>query len=279
VKPRWAEIWKHFLPNVKLFLPLAALSVYNWMDKLMLGFMKGNEVVSYYTYAENIINLPKGIVAALGTVMLPGMSRLAAEKKLDSCIRNLKKSMDLICFLSCALCFGIAGVASVFVPFFLGPAYQQTISLTVGLALVMIPMSLVDVIQSQYLVPFYKEKVYILSVSLGAVVNLSLNALCIPYFSAKGAVIGTIGAELSVCICQMYSIRKLYHLKDLYRSLAPFFLCGIVEYVVVSRLGSLPFHPMLTLVCQVAAGGVVYLICCAAVIFFWRRDLKEGVAL
>lgn len=41
VRVTWHEIAVHIKPNLKLFLPLAALSVYNWMDKLMLGVISG----------------------------------------------------------------------------------------------------------------------------------------------------------------------------------------------------------------------------------------------
>jgi O-antigen/teichoic acid export membrane protein len=275
VRVSWAEIAVHFIPNFKLFIPLAALSVYNWMDKLMLGAMAGNEPVAYYTYAESIINLPKGIVAALGTVMLPRISKLVAQKKVDSCLESLRDSMNLICFVCCALCFGIAGVAPVFVPFFLGPEYTRTVSLTIGLALVMIPMSVIDVIQSQYLVPFGKDKVYIQSVSLGAAVNLLLNALFIPAFGAAGAVIGTIGAELAVWGAQMYSIRNIYRLRELGRSLWPFFLSGMIEFAVTYHLGRLSLKPLPLLILQVGVGGVVYLVCCILIIEIWRKDLKN----
>lgn len=276
VRVHWADVKVHILPNLKLFIPLAALSVYNWMDKLMLGVMADNSSVAYYTYAENIINLPKGIVAALGTVMLPRIVKMVANAQLEQCRQTLKNSITFINFLSCALCFGIAGVASVFVPLFLGDGYTQTIGLTIGLAIVMLPMSLIDVIQNQYLVPFKKDKVYIYSVLFGAVVNLVLNAALIPSLHGTGAVIGTLGAEFAVCVWQMFSIRKVYSAGDTWHAMWPFLICGALEFAAAFMLRNLAYPLIVTLLIQIAVGGVVYLICCAAFAFTVRKDIIDA---
>ena len=275
----WQEIKVHIRPNLKLFLPLAALSIYNWMDKLMLGLISGNEPVAFYNYADSIINLPKGIVAALGTVMLPRLSRLAQQNDYAVLSQTLRSSMRLIMLICCALCFGIAGVAPVFVPFFLGPGYTQTVMLTVYLALVMIPMSIIDVIQTQYLIPFGKENVYLRSVLLGAGVNLVLNALFIPGMQATGAVIGTFGAQLAVCLYQLVHIRNVYPLRQLYTAVWPFFLCGLAEFGTAWFLGNLGLSPLVTLVIQVCAAGCIYLALAFVMVKFVQKDLHHMLAL
>lgn len=279
IRVSWQEIKVHIKPNLKLFLPLAALSIYNWMDKLMLGLICGNEPVAFYNYADSIINLPKGIVAALGTVMLPRLSRLAQKKDYAALSQTLRTSMRLIMLICCALCFGIAGVAPVFVPFFLGPGYSETVMLTIYLALVMIPMSIIDVIQTQYLIPFGKENVYLRSVLLGAGVNLLLNALFIPIMQSTGAVIGTFGAQLAVCIYQLIHIRSIYPLRQLYTAIWPFFLCGMAEFGIAWFLGNLGLSPLLSLVIQVCSAGFVYLLLSFVMVKFVQKDLDNMLTL
>ncbi len=275
VRVSFSEIRPHLTPSIKLFLPLVALSIYNWMDKLMLGLMAGNDAVAVYNYADSIINLPKGIITALGTVMLPKLSRLAARGDVDSCQRSLRSGMSLICCICCLLCFGIAGVAPVFVPFFLGPAYTETIRLTIALALVMIPMSVVDVLQMQYLIPFGQEKIYIRSVSLGAAVNLVLNGLAIPHLGAMGAVIGTLGAQIAVCGYQLCHVRRVYPLREMGRALWPFLICGLAAFLVAWRVGTLPLAPLPLLCQQVVLAGGAYLLCAGAFLMWIRPDLRE----
>ena len=65
----------------------------------------------------------------------------------------------------------------------------------------------------QILVPLNREKDVFKSVSLGAVVNLVINIICIPKFGASGAAFGTLIAELFVTGYQFYVLRTF--LKDL----------------------------------------------------------------
>lgn len=284
----WQDVIQHLRPNLRLFIPLLALSIYNWMDKLMLGLVDSTAAVAYYNFAESIINLPKGLVTALGTVMLPALSYMVIKEggRATPAYRDtLERSMGFTGFISCALCFGIAGVAPVFVPWFFGPLYDQTIYLTIGLAIVMIPMSIVDVIQTQYLIPFKRESVYTRSVVLGAIVNLCLNILFIPLWGAFGAVIGTIGAEIAVCSYQLFYIRHIFSPQQLVKTMTPFLIFGVFEFTLVYALGGLRVQPALLLLLQIGAGGSLYLLCCLGYLLLfrprwadpggWRKGVKD----
>lgn len=262
VRVPWKAVAGHIVPNLKLFVPLLALSVYNWMDKLMLGLMVNNDSVAYYNYAESMINFPKGIVIALGTVMLPKLSNMVAKNLIAACKDALVKSMKLIGFISCALCFGIAAISPTFVPLFLGPRYAHTILLTLELAIVMIPMSISEVSQSLYLIPFKLESIYIRSVAFGAAVNFALNLILITPLGASGAVIATLVAELVVCAYQLYNMRAMYTFRQLLDDFSIFLLCGAVMFGAVFAMGGLPVQPFLLVLIQVAAGGAIYLLCC-----------------
>lgn len=62
--------------------------------------------------------------------------------------------------------------------------------------------------RTQYIIPKGRDKVYIISLTTGAFVSLLLNLVLIPKYSGIGAVIGTLGAELSVCLVQFALIRR-----------------------------------------------------------------------
>ncbi|MGF7142339.1 O-antigen/teichoic acid export membrane protein [Anaerotaenia torta] len=278
---QWVRIKKedilcHIVPNLKLFVPLLALSSYHWMDKIMLGVMvKSSAIVAFYTYAENIINLPKGILSALDTVMLPRISNLVAKNKIEESIQKIRTSIKFNSFVSCALCFGIAGVAPSFVPWFFGPEYRPTILLTIELAMVMIPMSLAEVVQTQYLIPFQREEVYIRSVTLGAVTDIILNLALIPFFGASGAVIGTLVAEVAVCVYQMNYIRDVYRYRQLFKMLLPFMACGALEFAAAYAMGGLLLPPVLLLPLQILAGGAVYLAGCGIYVRFISKEYRS----
>lgn len=278
---KWVPLKKediicHIVPNFKLFIPLFALSVYHWMDKIMLGvIVKSTAVVAFYTFAENIINLPKGILSALDTVMLPRISNLVANQHIEESVKKMQNSIRFNSFVCCALCFGIAGVSPSFVPWFFGPEYTPTILLTIELAIVMIPMSVADVVQTQYLIPFHLEHIYIRSVTLGALTNIILNLVLIPYYGASGAVLGTLGAEIIVCAYQMVHIKDAYKFRQLIRMMLPFMICGVLEFAVTYSLCGLPIPAFLLLLLQICVGGVVYLAGCGIYVKYISKEYRN----
>ena len=80
-RPKLRDLRRHVLPELILFVPIIAVSLYTMMDKVMLGAMSTMNQVGFYEGASKILNIPLGVITALGTVMLPRMSNLAAKRK------------------------------------------------------------------------------------------------------------------------------------------------------------------------------------------------------
>lgn len=270
------DITPHIIPNLKLFIPLLALGIYTWMDKLMLGFIAGStSLVAFYAYSENIINLPKGILQVLDTIMLPKIVILVANNEHKKAINKMKNSMKINLFLSSSLCFGIAGVAPIFMPWFLGVEFIQTVPLTIVLSATMIPISISSIIQTHYLIPFSKETIYMKAVILGALVNLILNIVLILKLGALGAVIGTLGAEMIVCIYELSKIKEIYKFKDLMKDFSPFLICGILEFIVIKAFSSLNIKVLYILILQIFIGGSIYIIATVLFAMYILKDFKN----
>ena len=202
-RPNRKDMQKHLRAELVLFIPIIAVSLYKMMDKIMLGQMSTITQVGYYESSEKILNIPLGVITALGTVMLPRMSNLAAKGKIEESRKYIYNSMIFAMFLASAMMFGIAGIAEDFVPLFLGEGYLSCIGLLHVMAPTIPFMAWANVIRTQYLIPNREDRSYIISVILGAVVNLVVNSMLIPRMAAMGAVIGTVCAEGSVCVCQI----------------------------------------------------------------------------
>ena len=126
IKPKFKDISKHIKPNLILFIPVIAVSVYKIMDKIMLGKISEVQNVAYYEYAERIINIPTSIITALGTVMLPRISNLLAKGEEKQVKFYIDKSMEYMMFLSIPICFGLIVVAPEFIPIYLGNEFVTT---------------------------------------------------------------------------------------------------------------------------------------------------------
>ncbi len=259
VRPNFKDVIKHLKPNFILFIPVIAVSIYKIMDKIMLGNMTNINNVGYYEYAERIINIPLGVITALGTVMLPRISNMIAKGEKDNVKYYIDKSMQFMAFLSIPICFGLITVAPNFIPIFLGNEFKQTGIIIQYLAITILFISWANIIRTQYLIPNEKDKTYIISVIIGAIVNYIINIILIPIYQGIGAAIGTIGAELSVMMYQTYIVRKELNIKKYMRDWLKFLVNGIIMFVIIILMKNIINSTYILIPIQILLGAIIYL--------------------
>lgn len=263
----------HFKPLLILFIPSIAVSLYKIMDKIMLKSLSDAVQVGYYENSEKIITIPQGIIAAVGTVMLPKMSNLVIKNDKNSMQKYLDFSIQGVMFIAIALMFGLAGIANEFAPVYFGNEFTSCGIIISGLAITIPFISFANIIRTQFLIPNSKDNVYVISVIIGAILNLSINRLLIPYFQAMGAVIGTIAAEVSVCFIQCIAVRNELPFKKYFRNILPFPLLGIIMYIAVRVIGKNMGGNFVTVIIEITTGAFIYL--GLGIILFYTRNKKQ----
>lgn len=258
VRPTLKEIIKHLKPNLILFIPVIAVSIYTIMDKIMLGNMTNMKNVGLFEYGERIVTIPLNIITALGTVMLPRMSNLVAKGDEENTKKYINRSMEFTLFLSIPICLGLMATAENFVPIFLGDEFIKTGEITKYLSIIIVVTSFANVIRTQYLIPKEKDMIYIISVILGAIVNLFINIILIPKYDIMGAVVGTIFAETTVMLYQTFKVRKELEIKKYIKQFVHFFVKGFVMYIVVISLSFVVKQKAILIISQVIAGCIIY---------------------
>ena len=258
IKPTWHDIKKHIKPNITLFIPVVAVSIYKIMDKIMLGNMATIENVGYYENAEKIINVPLSFITALGTVMLPRVSSLVAKGEEDTIKKYIDKSMEFVLFLSIPIFFGLMAIGEDFAILFFSKEFADTGKIIQLLSITIIFISWANVIRTQYLIPNEKDKQYIISVFLGAVINVILNSMLIPKYTAVGAAIGTIFAELTVMLYQTFIVRKKLDIKKYSKFAIKFVISGLIMYTIISIFKIIISNDITLIATQVASGVTIY---------------------
>lgn len=260
VKPKLKKIQTHIKPNLVLFWPVIAISFYNLMDKLMLGFFSTKDEVAYYTYALRIIEIPLTLILALDTVIMPRMSNLYAGKAEDKTIKLFDQVMLFSMFMCAGMAFGLAGVGENFAPWFYGDSFTRCGFFIVILSPILIFKGWASAIRTQFIIPTGRDKIYVISLSIGAVVNFVLNILLIPQYEGVGAIIGTIAAEFCVCFIQFYLSRDVLSVKNYIFEGIGFCLIGLIMYLPVVFLSNIVDNKFITLIIQVSVGVVIYLL-------------------
>lgn len=258
VRPTLSGMMNHIKPLFVLFVPAIAVSLYKYMDKIMIGYLSTKAQLGYYDNAEKMVNMPLTIIVSFGTVMLPKMSNLIASNETSQMNQYLAKSMKYVMCLAIALTFGLAGIGKVFAPVFWGEEFYNSGSLIMGLTITIPFWSFANIIRTQYLIPNNKDKEYLISVIAGAVINLVINWCLIPHFGSVGAMIGTIAAEIAVCLIQSLYVRHNLLLMNYIKSFIPFLPLGGLMFFGVYYIGkSLPTN-IQTLLIQIVVGFAIY---------------------
>lgn len=259
VKPTWQGIKKHIKPNLILFWPVIAVSLYNIMDKLMLGWFSTDEEVAFYTYAERIVTIPTTLILALDNVIMPRMSNLYASEGETERIKYLMDNVMLFAmFMAASMGFGLAGISDVFAPWFYGDAFARCGYFILLLSPVIIVKAWAGALRTQFIIPTGRDKIYVISLTTGAVVNLILNALLIPRISGVGAIIGTLMAEFAVCFIQFFWCRKVIDIKNYLINGLSFCLIGAIMFFAVEALSHVSSHALVTMVIQIMCGAIIY---------------------
>ncbi len=191
------RIWHHFKETLIYFIPTIATSIYTVLDKTLIGLITNDAYQNgFYEQATKIINIAKtASFVALNSVMGARLAYLFAENKIEEAKSKIKTAMNMILLLTIGSMFGVIAIASDFVPVFFGEGYEPVIDLLYLMAPLIVIIGISNCIGTQYYTPIGKTKTASLYMIAGSVVNLILNILFIPVLGAKGAVIGSIGAE------------------------------------------------------------------------------------
>lgn len=203
------NISKHMRPVFYLFLPQAGSVIYTQFDKIMIGMLSSDiSFVTIYEKAYTIINLPLKFITALSTVVLPRTAGLFAKKNYREIKRLLIKILDFTMLIAIPTIIGLSLVADIFLPFYLGEEYLNSISVLRILSFATIAVALSNITGVQYLMAVNKTKILTFSYIIAAIVNLTLNYVLISFLNANGAAIATAIAEWIVFLIQYHYMCK-----------------------------------------------------------------------
>lgn len=264
--PNFREMKVHIKPLLVLFIPAIAVSLYKYMDKIMIGWLSNKVQLGFYENAEKIVNIPVTVIQSFGIVLLPKISNLMANKDRDSTIKYIELSMRYVMWLAFALAFGLAAVGNVFAPIFWGEEFRISGILIMGLSFTIPFITFANILRTQYLIPAEKDSEYVVSVIAGAIINIIINGLLIGKLGAVGAMIGTIFAEVTVCVIQAIAVRKELPIFDYLKGCVSPAIFGLCMFLVVYFEKMIDAKPLIILFIQILTGGFIYLIC--SVVYF-----------
>ena len=271
-KPSWNKVKSHIKPNLILFIPTIAISIYKIMDKIMLGIMADATEVGYYHSCENIVRIPLALITSLGTVMLPKMSNIYGNEKGKEAEIIFEKSINFAILLVSIISFGMMTVSREFVPIFYGDGFDKCIYLYYIILPSCLFIAFANVIRTQFLIPNSWDKVYVISLVLGAIVNLICNIILIPYLKSYGAAVGTLIAEMIVCVSQCYAVRNELPIKHYVAECSKYIIAGTAGFLLFfNNSFCLTGCSLVNLLLKIFVVGIVIIM---ILLILWRMELQ-----
>ena len=264
------NIFKHIKADLYLFIPILAMSIYHVMDKTMLGMLSSYEQTGFYYNADKLVNIPLAIIVGVATVIFPRISKIFSEGDINRGNQVFLYALELIIVISSALAFGIAGVANNFIPWFFGSGFNPCIYLTMILSPVIIIKGISHIVRVTYLIPKFREDIFIKSVLLGAITNFFLNIFLIPKYGAIGAVLGTLFAELIAMVLQMLMISQIFKPIKLVRLSVPYIIMGSIMFSILRMMDDL-FSGYMVLF-QIGLGVFIYILILYIYLYIFKRS-------
>lgn len=276
VKVPLEDIWKYAKECFILFFPVLVINIYRTMDKIMLGNIANMTEVALYANADKIVEVPYGVITALGVVMLPRMTNFVSNGQKELSQKYIRISMEFMIFLACGMSFGMIAVGKVFAPVFFGEEFTASGVLIMVIAPMVIIRACANVVRTQYLLPNKRDKDYIISILIGVVINLVFNSVMIPIWKSVGAAIATLLAESFVAFYQIFVCRKdipvaRYTFENWF-----FLVAGVVMCVPVYLWGNSHGSSVSTLIIQILMGVVIYMLIAGGYLAVREKELISG---
>ena len=201
---------RHMRAILFFFLMSVATTIYTNLDVVMLGFMKDDTAVGYYSTAVKIKNILVSFVTALSTVLLPRVSYYIEHGMREQFIQTGQKALNFVILAAFPVTVYFTMFADESILLLSGDAFQGSVVPMIIIMPTVLFIGVTNILGIQILVPLGKEKLVFYSVLAGAVVDLLINAACIPGMAASGAALGTVIAEGVVLVVQVLMLKDLF---------------------------------------------------------------------
>ncbi|SHP77679.1 Putative O-antigen transporter [Mycobacteroides abscessus subsp. abscessus] len=259
VKISLKDIKLHVLPILSLFLPQLMIQVYVLVNRIVLGNVSGEVEVGFYNQANKVVKIAIGVIASLGTVLLPRMASEFSKGNMEEMRKYTRYTMQFVLMVTLPMTLGLMAISPNFVIWFLGEEFLDVSTILILMSPTIFFVGLANVFGIQILVATNQQKKYSIAITIGAILSLIINFFFVSALASLATTIALLVAEGVGAIIQMYFARKYFVFKDFLKLFVKYSFLSVIVYVSATLVGyyiSLP--PVLLTLVQVATGGLLY---------------------
>ena len=260
-KPRfdWKYARQHLKPVILLFLPQIAISLYITLDSTMLGVLASKRDVGIYDQSLKLVKILLTLVTSLGSVMLPRVSNLLSSGDHKAVNKMHEMSFLIYNLVIFPIMAGMLIVNDDFVTFFLGQDFQEARYAIAIMIFRMFFIGWTNIMGIQILIPHNKNKEFMLSTTIPAIVSVGLNLLLLPKLGYIGAAIVSVLTEVLVWLIQLFYTRSYLREVPILGSLIKIIISSGVMYGILLFIKQfLNVSPMINVGLYAILGVIIY---------------------
>jgi len=260
------KICKEIFSQVWPFgLIIIAISIYYYMGSVILGIMKSNEEVGWYNTAHGLALLTQVFGGIISTSFFPQLSQKYKESS-ESLKVVANKFAEMMNIFAWPIALGGTLLASQIIIFLYGKDYLPG-TLAFQILIWTIAITYMSSVYGSTLQAADRQKLLLLGVGGGAILNIILNFLLIPYYSLNGAAAATLLTEIAIMIYVYIQANKLIRIR-----LSPHIVIPLCSSVVMGTLLYFYFSHF-NLILAVALGASIYFLI-IGIVYFYLKHFK-----
>lgn len=195
-------------PYIILGLQAILTSMYTSFNVAFLGYITDTTQVGYYTTATKLFTIILSVYTAFTGVMIPRMSSLVAEDRIDEFKLLLNKSLSILFSISVPIVIFTIIYSDDIIYVIAGSGYEGAIAP----ARIIMPLILIigyeQILVIQTLMPLKADKELFFNSIIGAVVGVLMNILIVSKLGCVGSALVWLVSEMTVLIIAQYFVYK-----------------------------------------------------------------------
>ncbi len=218
---------RHLSPILIIFSTSIATTIYVNSDMTILGWLVDDRCVGLYSTAVKIYNIIKQVMVAVITVTVPRLTLYAGSRKFNYLFTRV---FDMLFFMALPAMTGLLFMSDNAILIIAGAEYIDATTALRWLSVALVCALLACLFGTSVLLPYNKEKIFLKSTIISAIINIVMNFFLIPIYKQNAAAFTTaLSQAVALYMCYRHS-KEYVSLKNSLRSI----VCTVVGCIGIA---------------------------------------------
>jgi len=260
---------RHMKSIMYLVVVNLAIELYSLVDITMMNFICSKDSIAFYKYGRSIESILMQIVNTFTMVLVPRISFYYKEKMYDEYNNLLSKGLKIIIFCGLPMIVGLYYTSDSLMTTFYGNQYIASSLVLKILSLLLCISPIGYLLGSRVLLVVGRERMMVLPVGVGAVVNVVGNAIVIPIFAEVGAAMASVFSEIIVMVVYVNLGKKYFKLVEIWESTWKIGLACFLMAIYLFCAEKINLNCWMTIGLKIIGAAIVY----SLVLFLLREPV------